>query len=82
MLASPMSFQRTRGAMLLSQLGLDQAQIARRCGVARSAVGHWMTGRARPGGDKRSMLARLYGIPFESWMESASAPLAVGRFQA
>lgn len=71
MLAAPVMFQRTRGAVLLSQLGLDQIEIARRCGVARSAVGHWMTGRSRPGGDMRSTLARIYGIPFEAWVEPA-----------
>ncbi|WP_438020701.1 helix-turn-helix transcriptional regulator [Sorangium sp. So ce315] len=92
MLPAPVMFQRTRGAVLLSQLDLNQAEIARRCGVARSAVGHWMTGRSRPGGDMRSTLARFYGIPFEAWIEPAAAgegdgrraglPRAGGRFLA
>jgi transcriptional regulator with XRE-family HTH domain len=79
MLPAPVMLQRTRGAVLLSQLGLDQIEIARRCGVARSAVGHWMTGRSRPGGDMRSTLARIYGVPFEAWVEPAGADEGDGR---
>lgn len=65
---------RSRGAVLLSHLGLDQAEIARRCGVARSAVGHWMTGRSRPRDDMRVTLAKIYRIPYEAWIEPAGSP--------
>ncbi|WP_437894266.1 helix-turn-helix domain-containing protein [Sorangium sp. So ce124] len=79
---------RTRGSVMLAALGLDQVEIARRCGVVRSAVGHWATGRSRPNGDMRCLLARVYKIPVEAWIEPANstaapaAPSAIGRFIA
>ncbi|WP_441289462.1 helix-turn-helix domain-containing protein [Sorangium sp. KYC3313] len=72
MLASPVNFQRTRGAVLLSQLGLDQAEIARRCGVSQSAVSHWTTGRAIPRDGQKMRLRDAYRIPIAAWFEPAT----------
>lgn len=64
---------RSRGAVMLAQLGLTEKEIAFRCQRTRSAVGHWLTGHARPDADMRLTLRALYAIPVEAWSESASA---------
>ena len=33
---------------LIGRLGVSQAEFARRCGVHRSAVHHWLAGRCLP----------------------------------
>lgn len=63
---------RTRGSVALATLGLTRASIAgrlRREGLpcAPSAVGHWITGHARPRGDARTALRVLFGIQEELW---------------
>lgn len=64
---------RTRGAVLLSTLGLRQEDIARRAGVRRAAVGHWMTGHRRPLDNHRLILRDVWGIPIEAWVEAPDA---------
>lgn len=64
-----MTAGRTRGAVKVAQLGLDQAVIARRCGVARSTVGHWITGVRKPCDAHRVILRDVYGVPIDTWVE-------------
>lgn len=61
--------RRSRGAVLLARQGLCQAEIARRCGVTRAAVGHWLTGHAVPKDAHRAILRDAYGIPVGAWVE-------------
>lgn len=63
---------RSRGSVMLARLGLTEKEIARRCRRTRSAVGHWLTGHARPDGDMRLTLRAIYEIPIEAWTEPAS----------
>jgi transcriptional regulator with XRE-family HTH domain len=65
--------RRTRGAVLLSQTGLEERLIAGRVGVARSAVGHWITGRSKPRDEHRLLIRSAYGIPLEAWTEAPRA---------
>jgi transcriptional regulator with XRE-family HTH domain len=65
--------RRSRGAVLVARLGLDQAVIARRCGVARSAVGHWITGTRKPSDAHRVILLDVYGVPLAAWVEFADS---------
>lgn len=55
---------------MLARLELRQDEIARRCGVVRSAAGHWISGRWRPRDEHRVMLRDAYGIPLVSWVEA------------
>ncbi|XXX82787.1 helix-turn-helix transcriptional regulator [Sorangium sp. So ce134] len=69
--------RRTRGAVLVARLGLDQVVIARRCGVARSTVGHWITGVRKPLDTHRVILRDVYGVPPDAWLEPAVDNTAV-----
>ncbi len=69
--------RRSRGAVLVARLGLDQVVIARRCGVVRSTVGHWTTGTRKPSDTHRVILRDVYGVPIEAWIEPADNSAAV-----
>ncbi|AUX33170.1 helix-turn-helix transcriptional regulator [Sorangium cellulosum] len=72
-----MTPRRTHGAVLLARSGLRQEDIARRCGVARSTVGHWMTGARQPSGATHLMILRdVYGIPIEAWAQAHEQAIA------
>lgn len=57
---------------MLARLGLREQEIATRCGVSRSAVGHWITGETVPRDPKKQVLRQAYGIPIESWYAPAA----------
>jgi len=68
---------RTKGAVALSRLALSQAEIARRVRRSRAAVGHWMTGQRRPGGDERAAMRREFGIEPELWEQEFNGAVAL-----
>lgn len=59
---------RTLGSVLLARLEKRQLDVAKACRCSRAAVGHWMTGRHRPGGDARLTLRDAFAIPLEAWV--------------
>lgn len=66
---------RSHGAVLLARTSLTERDIAARVGgVERAAVGHWKTGRKRPGPKNRETLRALFGIPVEAWDRPATGP--------
>ncbi|WP_233562377.1 helix-turn-helix transcriptional regulator [Sorangium cellulosum] len=69
--------RRTHGSVLLARSGLRQEDIARKCGVARSTVGHWMTGHATPRAVTHLLILRdSYGIPIDAWAQAPEQTIA------
>lgn len=72
-----MKGERMQGAVDLARVGLSQQEIARRVRRSRSAVGHWITGTRRPGGDERAALEREFGIAAERWETPVDGAVAL-----
>jgi len=49
----------------LKREGINQNELARRLGVHRGVVSHWMTGYAKPNRNRVVKLAQLTGIRLE-----------------
>ena len=46
---------------VLTRLGINQKQLARKLGVSKATVSNWITGRGVPRSDQRDMLMKLLG---------------------
>lgn len=64
---------RSSGSKLLGAVEATQAQIARRIGVSRATVGHWITGRHVPTEAHRDALLAAYRIPRSAWPDEYAA---------
>lgn len=60
---------RNRGSVMLARLGIKQEEIAQKCGVVRSTVGHWETSYAVPLLRAALILRDVYDIPLEAWFQ-------------
>jgi transcriptional regulator with XRE-family HTH domain len=56
-----------RRSLLIILQRTRREHVAARCGVARSTVDDWCSGRAVPGSEARAALDRDFGIRPESW---------------
>ncbi len=61
--------ERSRGAALLARIGETQDEIARKVGVSRVAVSHWLKGATKPSLATRGRILATYPIPITSWDE-------------
>jgi transcriptional regulator with XRE-family HTH domain len=57
---------------LLRELGRPRREIADACGVSRTAVSWWRSGRRLPSAAARRALERHFGIPVAAWGELRS----------
>lgn len=60
---------RSRGRFELVRVlqGTTQTEVAEVCGVTRSAVAYWASGRSRPASGPRQSLFDAFGIHPSSW---------------
>jgi transcriptional regulator with XRE-family HTH domain len=52
----------------LKSAGINQSEFARRVGVHRSVVSHWLTGYCKPERDRIQQIAKVTGIRVEDML--------------
>ena len=71
----------TRIATLRSQLGMSQAQLARRLNISPSAVGMYEQGRREPSADILVALSRVLGVSLEYLMTGCQSSQEASPFR-
>lgn len=68
--------KRSRGAVMLAQVGDSQAEIAAKVKCKREEVSYFQTGSRNPGPMNRTRFKKHYGIPETAWDEEPERPKA------
>lgn len=63
---------------LLAEVGIKNADIARKVGVSRATIGRWIDGETQPGYDELDALARVLNKPVSAFFEDPTDDRTTG----